>query len=185
MELEPTARSGAHLDAGAGADLLDIGGDDVSVDLSSGTAQIDGRRRLEAVIAGFDHVTVEAETSLVVGDGAANRIEVFACRSTARGGGGNDRYAVVYVHESFSCFGGDHRFLGGPGDDRAAAGAGSDHLLGGPGHDDLRGAQRNDRLVGGPGRDRLIGDDGKRDRAYGGPGRDRCRAELRSGCEER
>jgi Ca2+-binding RTX toxin-like protein len=195
---------GGTVDAGTGADLLELRGGEVGAAMGGGLDRVvvfsddsiagtgtpagggnlDGGPGYDSIELTAGHVEARLAHNAVDLDGGHARytvagftvIELKARRIDARGTRGRDQLVVASCHA---------RVEGSAGNDqRGDVSTPNDIASLGCGHQDVRleGGAGNDILFGSRGADVLVGGSGW-DRADGERGRDRCGAERETSCE--
>jgi hypothetical protein len=127
--------------------------DEVRLDLADHELKLDEAFRYD--VSGFTRVYATGRRVILEGDARVNGFRSFACRTTLRGGGGDDTLQASADTGIEDCTPKGANIFGGKGDDR------------------MTGSARGDFLSGGAGRDK----------ANGGKGNDKCVAEKRTACE--
>jgi Ca2+-binding RTX toxin-like protein len=212
VDFTQTPSATLDISTGAGAQHIEIDGNDVDLDADDDAPQPD----IIVSDPAFCGPDCTLSTNVSTGPGPDHIIERHpdeASFSFISSGGGDD---VVHVQESLvisgtgndlleshqgaTLFGqgGADVLIGGAGDDDLYGGDSKDRIFGRGGQDEIFGGDGRDIVVGGRGNDRALGeDDGDRiwsgrgiDRIHGGDGFDRCELnpgdDLRgTGCEHR
>ena len=178
------------LNAGAGDDRLEVGGDfNVAVRADGG----DGDDNLQGG-DGPDNLSGGAGDDVLAGGPGTDVLNGGDGFDVLWGGTGDDQLAGGGAGNDLHGGDGDDALTGGPledvlegdgGNDRISAGAGDDDIRGGSGNDILDGGQGNDWLEGAAGNDFLTGGDGDDtidagdgdNRLFGGLGNDNLSAE--------
>lgn len=159
--IRPVGRLRGVVTGGTGTDKVTVTASRVRADLRDGVLSTRAGHA-DAMITEVEDFSAEAaQYATVHGTPRPNHLEVNACRSRVRGGGGDDLIGSSASRGRYSqCRDVPRREI-------------DVRLYGGPGDDALRGRSVPDHLYGGPGRDT----------ADGGKSHDVCRAEHRVDCE--
>lgn len=108
----------------------------------------------------IENLILGAGTDTVVGNDAANAIEVYGGNDVVDSGGGNDRIFGGFGFDTLSGGAGNDELLGEENADYLYGDGGNDTLRGDVGTDNMWGGTGNDLILGGTEADRLYGEDG-------------------------